>query len=236
MVTKPEYWWRDYLIELISDGDPMAAVEIADGLLDVRKQEDRPMVELFLNRLNGEAFRTKSEAPIDLGWRVYSSAYHQAGLKPSILRDGGFERESRLPVFEWALVGDIDLGSAVVARPDDKGGRALALTAYGGRSGEVARQILKMGGGRYRLSLESGGFGATAPDVEVRIVCNKVEPGRDRVVVRVPRGEATVRSAPAAFAVPAGCDWAWLIVNASSRAPSQESMPWIDSINVERVK
>jgi len=103
----------------------------------------------------------------DLGRQVYTVVLGRtagrtggnASAQP--IADGDFSRQPRFPPYDWSLTSSGDLGAGI----NDRSG-LLEISALGGASGEVARQIVRLDPGRYRLDavseLRSGADSGTA--------------------------------------------------------------------------
>lgn len=218
-------WWLDYMEELAEAGpDPRTTTALSLRLLDPAVPEQRRVVERLLGRL-------ADAGEYDLAWRVYSRAKAGRPDMRALVRNGGFESADGDAPFDWAMTSEADLAALREGRRDGRG-NALSLIAYNGRSGEVARQLLRLAPGNYQLRFEAGGVPADLLDrPRVAIVCAR-EMGRELVTVRpaVPTSQAAV--AGARFVIPRECSWQWITIFLSGSGPAPETNPWIDNISI----
>ena len=168
---------------------------------------------------------------VDLGAAPQAYAlYRQVRVFPegrmSLLRGGDFEVAGLLTPFEWQLTDGADRQGIREARDGAEGQFALSL--YGDRAGEVARQLMILSPGAYRLSGLAGSVSEGAPQPSIAVVCAK-----DAAVltsIALPRGSRTRFAGT--FQVPAGCAAQWLFVSIAGSLDRQVEAPWIDAIDV----
>lgn len=128
----------------------------------------------------------------------------------ALLFDGSFSQAAPSPPFNW------DLTSSTVGLAERRPGGILHVMYYGQEDGALARQLLVLAPGSYRLSMRLLP-GASHPDALNWIVrCNKGDE-----LARVGLGEAAARGV--AFQVPAGCAAQWLELDGSSSDMPQQS-------------
>ena len=150
------------------------------------------------------------------------------------VRDGGFESAGDYPPIDWSLAGDTGLGAEIRS---GTGGHGGALVAYAStdRDGTVARQLLLLAPGAYRLRYSVGReHGASPSRLQWRIACAGA--GADRPVPLDhpidPTWGAGLRDT--GFRVPAGCPAQWLSLDIGSTDP-EGAEAWIDDVAVARV-
>ncbi|MGE3396606.1 MAG: hypothetical protein AB7H79_06860 [Sphingomonas sp.] len=213
-------WGFDFVSYLVRNGQPLEHVTfLTRGMLDADDPTQANLVRRLIARLV-EADR------LDLAWSVYQE--HQPAARAANLRNGGFEAGGTFAPFDWELVDDIGLAAVPQARAGS--GNALVLSASSGRSGQVARQLIRLPPRSYRMQLDAAAVPADpAQRPRISIQCAGAS-ASTLLEVRLPRaGEAPVRVA-ARFAVPAGCRWQWLSVQAVDQGAGGAMEPWIDNV------
>lgn len=126
-----------------------------------------------------------------------------------LLRDGAFREASNASPFAWQLTSSYDFG-ADRAGGNGEAGSGLSIFASRDRGGEVARQLLTLAPGSYRLTTTASGVAAEPGDRPYwMLACarpNTPEIGRlDLAPGRRARAEGR-------FQVPAGCGGQYLIL------------------------
>lgn len=134
-------------------------------------------------------------------WRRFVGA-GETGL----VYDPEFRGEPGPPPFNWELT-----GNAVGAAERGRGG-GLELEYYGRQAGPLARQLLLLRPGRYRLEFQVEG---SATGQGSRIVAQVACRGRDAplLAIRLENLTAASRKVSGDFAVPGGCEAQWLAFN-----------------------
>ncbi len=120
-----------------------------------------------------------------------------AGARPAGLFDPDFRNASALPPFNWQLT------SSSLGLAERRSGR-LQIIFYGQDSGLLARQLLLLAPGRYRLAASAtGGKGSDSLFWHVR--CDGPSPSE--------LGRAPIRQGGVTFEVPGNCPAQWLELN-----------------------
>lgn len=217
-------WWRDFAAHLASEGESGPAIfDLISVLrLDGHDPLERGTLAAAINRIAAKG------SPV-LAFRLYAQ-----GLKrqPAPLRNGDFESDNLLPPIDWALTSEGDF-SATVSRLDDGGGNALFVGAHSHGSGEVARQLLMLPAGNYRLGLRIGNAVADRPDgrPQIRMTCQQ---GAQQILMDqlLPKAPASGIRVTAAVTVPQNCASQMLsiIVNGNSAGGAEDS--WIDDVTI----
>jgi hypothetical protein len=187
------------LIELITDGTNQdliikmaAAGSSGSGLLE-RPHWRRALLESLVERGNVQRAHQL--------WRGFQAGDQERAAN---VFDGQFQGLPGLPPFNWIF----SSGEAGVAEPVQ--GPALEVDYFGRANAELARQLLMLGPGRYRLQFIAEGSTRGEPGSlawEVRCNQNSVE------LARIPLRElsAAPKTLAGEFAVPtAGCAGQWL--------------------------
>ena len=141
-----------------------------------------------------------------------------SGTRLSGLFDGDFRNAAALPPFNWELT------SSSLGLAERRSGR-LQLMFYGQDSGTLARQLLLLSPGRYRLdapSSASDGSGA----LYWLLRCD----GGAGEITRAPVGQGGLN-----FTVPGGCPAQWLELNGRASDFGRESETAIGPLRLARV-
>lgn len=107
------------------------------------------------------------------------------------VNDPEFDRPGALPNFVWTL-GTTD-GIDIIRKADDgQGGHGIGFGVEGDRAGEIARQLLTLSPGRYRLSIigqsnvtdgsQAPTWSVTCADVPLALLHMEMVAGRSRLV------------------------------------------------------
>lgn len=116
--------------------------------------------------------------------------------------DADFRGRPGAPPFNWELSVN-DVGAAERGR---NGG--LELEYFGRKSGQLARQLLMLRPGRYRLAFDvEGSATGQGSRIELRIACRG---GANLATLAFRDVSTTRRRAELDFAVPGGCEGQWL--------------------------
>jgi hypothetical protein len=217
LATRP-LWWSDFTARLIQQNpSPEGTATIVAALkLDPQIAGERTLLSAAMIRLadTGRADLARRLLPV-------------AGR--TLLRNGGFEAIDGLAPFDWRLAQDGDLGAEIGAR-DDGRGNALFLDARSGRGGEVARQLLTLAPGRYRITGTIGDVAATGEAPALFMTCA----GQARPLGRFRTGAAPATGARFAVdvSVPAGCRGQWLVIEATAPLDVSDRRPWLDDLAI----
>lgn len=184
----------DVLAKLATDGgDPDMILNLA------RRQPGRAdgsfaeWQRLLLDRLveNGEERRA-----YDL-WRRFAGADRN-----ELIYDADFRGRPGGPPFNWELSVS-DVGAAERGR-----GGGLEVEFFGRKSGPLARQLLMLRPGAYRLTFEAEGSATgQGSRIELRVACRS---GANLATHAFRDVSTTRRRAELAFTVPGGCEGQWL--------------------------
>lgn len=231
LVGRRPLWWSVFAQRLIMESQspaPMRLILARIGL-DPATQGERELLNLAISRL------------ADLGdypgaYALYAQAKGEAGRRVEPLRDGEFQQDLRLALFDWVLVDDPGLGAIRQPRAGEAEDQALFLVSDQGRSGEVARQMLLLPPGRYRLTMRIGdiqGDELTRPSLTLR--CAGASP-QILSASRLPVTPTAGRSIEQDFTVPAaGCAAQWIAFGINSGLEEQRGRPWLDSLAVRHL-
>ncbi len=167
---------------------------------------------------------------VDLGaipqaYTLYRQVRRFPGSVP-LLRGGDFEAVGQLAPFEWLLTDGEERQGVREARDGAQGRFALSL--YGDSAGEVARQLMILPPGKYRLSGEAGSVSTTAPQPSIAIVCAKDA----AVLANVALPHGTRGTFARTFQVSAQCPAQYVFISIAGSLDRQAEAPWIDSLDV----
>jgi hypothetical protein len=140
-------------------------------------------------------------------WVSVSSARLDRG---ELLFDSGFSQSAPPPPFNW------DLTSSTVGLAERRPGGNLHAMFYGQEDGVLARQLLVLPPGSYRLSMRLFGGSSHPEALSWSLRCDK---GQE--LARTGLDQAAARGW--AFQVPTGCAAQWLELNGSSSDMPQQS-------------
>lgn len=221
MLARRPMWWRDYAVQLVQRNPSSAgtATIVAALRLDPGVAADRELLSTAMTRLadSGRADLAARIAPV--------------GATTGPIRNGGFQTEPALAPFDWRLAADGELGAEVAAR--DGGSDALFLDARGGRGGEVARQLLTLAPGRYRIGGVAGDVAIASEAPGLTLTCS----GDAGPIARLRTGVAPATGArfTAEFTVPQNCVGQWLVLDATSPLDVSDRRPWLDDLTIARI-
>lgn len=217
-------WWRPFAYELAYKGKSLEAVSlITADLFEAAFGDDQVVLRVLLNRYieNGR---------IDLAWKLYQQLAKEGSVSANLLQNGGFEQENRWPPFDWDLVN----GQGLAAHPETREGApgmALNVVSENGRGGSVAKQLLRLGPGKYSLE---GMADNSAARLALVVAC-AAKGSPSLLEAEAPRrgfkGKFRVN-----FSVPDGCDFQWLTLNVESRL--EDDVPpsiWIDDLMIAKL-
>jgi tetratricopeptide (TPR) repeat protein len=226
LLREKPFWWRSFVPELLAGSkSPVAIARLTDNLLDPRDNDERALIRQTLDRLIADGRH-------DLAWKIFENAARRSGTRidRTQLVDGGFEGGGDFPPFGWVLVEEPDLSAARQTRPT--GNTALYLAGRNGRGGEVARQLMLLPAGSYRLSATAGNVAGGASDRPmITVMCAR---GQSELLrIPFPNAPGEGRRFVGAFKIPAtNCNAQW--VRIQLRSTETTDGVWIDSLTLSR--
>jgi hypothetical protein len=152
---------------------------------------------------------------------VWSWAARVGSDASALLFDADFSRPKLPPPFNWALT------SSTVGLAERQPGSRLHVMFYGQEDGVLARQLLVLPAGAYRMSLRLVGDPAQVRAISWSLKCANAQEAAAavRLDVAAARGWA--------FNVPANCPAQWLELSGRSSDLSQESDFAITGLRLE---
>jgi len=171
---------------------------------------------------------------VDLGaipqaYSLYRQVRKYSTLNAPLLRGGDFETAGGLAPFEWQLTDGTDRQG--VREPREGAQGQFALSLYGDSAGEIARQLMVLSPGTYRISGRAGGVSTDAARPTIAVICAK-----DAVVaanIALPAGNRS--GFEGTFKIPANCPAQWMFVSIAGSLDRQSEAPWIDALQVQAV-
>jgi hypothetical protein len=151
-------------------------------------------------------------------WARVSNARLEPG---ALLYDRSFRDGTTPPPFNWSF------SSSTAGLAERQPGGRLHLLFYGQQDGVLARQLLLMPPGTYRLTMQLLGDRARAHALSWNVRCDKAsQPAATTTLDSAARGWI--------FRVPAGCPAQWLEISGSSSDMPQQSDVTIAGLNIVR--
>jgi hypothetical protein len=151
-------------------------------------------------------------------WASFSGVRLDRG---ELLFDSGFSQSAPPPPFNW------DLTSSTVGLAERRPGGTLHAMFYGQEGGALARQLLVLPPGSYRLSMRLLGGSSHPEALSWSLRCDK---GQE--LARTGLDQAAARGW--AFQVPTGCAAQWFELNGSSSDMPQQSDATITRLSLTR--
>lgn len=218
--------WADefaqYVVANSTDFD--WAVRVAWKFFDPGSESDRPYFQTLLSRLT-DAGR------YELAWSVHQRlGSREAGRGGTGVTDG-FELASGLAPFDWTFTQEPDLWAA--PEKDERGRTIFRAAAYNGRSGEVARRLVQLPPGSYRIRVRMGDLPNELQErPELTVSCATNEASAPIARLRNEALDANGSLVEARFALPVGCSFQWIAVRISGLASSQDTDPWLGDLQI----
>jgi hypothetical protein len=226
-------WGMSFFNYMVANGrNPARTAYFARQFLDPSNPDHRELLKTFLTRLG-------QDGQYALAWDVsshFARVTHPGAPAADGVVEGDFESAAAYPPFAWQLAEEGDLWGARQAGPDGGGKHVLAVVAHSGRTGEAARQLVRLRPGSYRLTATAGNVPDDAFErQEIRLRCAGGNGEQAFLSLRPARAGAPARSLEGRFSIPADCPFQWLAVAVAGDGPEPELIPWVDDIVVSRI-
>jgi hypothetical protein len=220
MVSAEDNWRDGFMTYVVGNAeDPRVTARF---FTDAAHRGSRPapaLVQILVGKLL--AARALDEAAGV--YRLVDPRWRRADIAAQL--DGGFDRAADTPPLGWTLNADY----AAKARAPE-GGTALSVRLNSGESPEVARRMLMLPGGRYRVrgayAIESG-QGSAQLRIGLECAPGSTEQGIATVALD-PRGKAFDAVVDA---LDCGTPWLTLTARDVHDAPNL----WLDNLVIERI-
>lgn len=167
-----------------------------------------------------------------LARQLFGRFYPTPGKTGELVNDGSFEGGRKIAPFSWSLVEDPDLWAVIEPSPGH--GNVLKLSASQGHGGEVARQLLQLAPGTYRLAAKTGNVPLESyqrPRLSIRCAEGS---GTTAIDTRPTSPGDGVRTLGGTFSIGPGCAFQWIAVSISGGDTEPTDLPWIDDITISR--
>jgi hypothetical protein len=160
----------------------------------------------------------------DEAYRVWSKMAHVQPPADGTVFDAGFAGSDAPPPFNWSLT------SSTVGLAEGQPGGRLHAIFYGQEDGVLARQLLLLKPGRYRLTMRISGEPARAAALSWTLTCadSKVQ------LVSLPLSDLKKAASGVSFAVPANCAAQSLELTASAPEVAQQADVTISDFSLKR--
>jgi tetratricopeptide (TPR) repeat protein len=226
LATRPD--WRPFFLLRLSE-NPSSARNTVQLLRRLAAERDFPERDTIARLVPFFAEHREFEA----AWQVYQLLEPTGGTGELLLRNGGFARPNPLPPFDWALTDEPEISALQRPLPGVSNRPVLELSADSGHGGRLARQLLRLGPGRYMLQWRSGSVeGFRTARLIWSLSCAGGRPLLNyEFQSSVPRGSVT----SAAFQVPAAdCPAQWLDLNVQTSFEPETGAGWINAVTLAR--
>lgn len=221
-------WWGSFMYSLAQgNGSPRALAVITDRLhLDAHKKAEAELLRIVLTRLVKYGEYASAQA-------IYQEAMRSRPASRSLVQNGDFQNDPLLPPFDWTMIDEPELAALRQVRQGTDHEFSLFLVAKNGRAGEVARQLLMLEPGGYRIAAVVGDVKGEA-DSRPTLSLTCAQGAKDPLVrlhgVDAPSSGVAIRQD---FRIPPhGCPAQWLTLSIGSSFDGKAS-PWVDSIAVQ---
>jgi hypothetical protein len=191
--------FRNALLEHLaaSGANPDLIVRLAQNVPAARRGDDREWQRKLVGRLVergeiGRAYRL---------WRTVSAP--QAPEAKAGVYDPKFASLPGLPPFAW------EFPSAAAGTAEMAKGGGLEVEFYGRESGELARQVLTLPAGSYRIHSEAEGS-AAAEGSSLAWTVRCLSPDQEIARLPVAAAPGAAKRSTGAFTVPANCNAQWI--------------------------
>lgn len=223
-------WWSAFVDALITEGRSPAALAFIVHRLRLRPDDagERERLAHALSTLAGRG-------AIGEAYAIYRDARPEPE-RSALLRNGGFESGDSLGPFDWWLVDESGLAAVRERRDGSSGDFALSLVAGNGRGGEVARQLLVLRPGRYRLTMRAGDIvGDPLARPIVQFACARGQQ-TSLAQIRLPTATSGGSRIAETITVPSsGCEAQLLTISTGSLLEQPPVTPWVDGLALTRM-
>ena len=205
-LARQPMWKGDFLTALVLNGQNARSIAtlLASSRLQLEHLADRALFVQGLQRI------------VQLGDpRLAYATYRSVGgkTKAALLADGDFSTDPVFPPFDWSFN---DAGGIAALREQGDGGKwALRIDLPSGSRGWVARQLVMLEPGRYRLSRTIAVDGSGGSDGQLSMTVRGVEGP-----VLLHEAQAGAGEAGFDMAAPGGCGAAWGVSGGGGRGES----------------
>lgn len=198
LVKKPA-WASTFIREIIAKAKPV------DAAVDLQQRLARAGAPFSAQQDEDLAVRLVAEERFGVAAQLL-----KRHANPSTIVDGGFDFRKPPSVFSWTLQSNYSLGASDDVGISNQADHLLSIFSAPGQGGEVARQLLILQPGRYRISSIANGLTTVPPDQARWLVTCAGRNGRDVATLNLLGGSGS-QAAAGEFGVPeSGCPAQWL--------------------------
>lgn len=216
-------WRGEFLYAAVDKGPDAGNV---GKILAALSNSPRPP-EPLLNRVM--IGRLITESRWDDAWRTYRTVKGRA-FEEGLVRNGSFQAADDMPPFDW-LYGQPDQIPADRASLD--GGEMGLSFRTSGETGDIARQLLLLPPGRYRLSGRGGVTGADSTTLPLwSVSCAEKTDASEYARGPLPATQGELRPFGGEFIIPAGCRAQWLLFRARAGGATEALLT---NVSISRV-
>lgn len=214
-------WWGPMMTALIGEtADPRSAAQIATVVLKPGVADDLALARTAVGRL-------VAVNALDEAHRLYVVMTGNRQSEGRI-KDGGFDREPRLPPLDWAFAEEGGYRSQRGPAPAGSSGNALWIDAEATTRAVVATQILSLTPGSHHFSAL---IGAEEGPADRRLIfvlgCATKASGDQLVELPLPTGGG-VRKVQGNYSITPDCPWQRFSVQVSGA----QANTWVDDIAI----
>lgn len=165
-------------------------------------------------------------------WRI-QRLIRPPGPAERFVRNGQFDILEPASGFDWLFENDDTLGAEPIML--DGAGQGASLQVHGDRPGIVARQLLLLPPGQYRVAAAAGPVDGTAPaSIYWSVAC--ADAGQTQATEGQPATVHGPSTLQLAFHVPAShCTAQWLSIGIRPQGDAGSVSAWIDGVTVQPV-
>jgi tetratricopeptide (TPR) repeat protein len=222
--TRPE-WWYDFTVRWQTQQppvEPLFKVLMAERL-NVSDPRERG---LAINSMRQMVTAGRS----DLAARLHDSIAPRGTPRAGSFVDGNFAGTHDLLPFAWDIANEPGLSGAVERR-GEPARSALTIDIGGDQGGTIARQLVRLAPGRYRLAFRIGEVSAEGVVPSISIVCAGA--GQPLVEQRIAPTPLAVRGIT--FQVGPGCTAQTIQIGGAAGEKDSVPRPWITDMVLRRL-
>ena len=203
---------------------PQTASFLIRNTLDPRRKDEMAVIEALLHRYAATGqFGAASE--------LYEAFGFPRGSYQNLLNDGSFDAKRGFEPFAWDLTEESDLWAIPESNAD--GRVVLTLFAADDREGQLARQLVSVRPGRYRLSAVVGNVPQDAYRRQTLSVTCATGDQAQLVSLKPANPGKRMQTMAATFAAPGGCEFQWVAISLAGQDSEESEVPWIDDVALQ---
>lgn len=221
ILSQRPLWWPQFIGMAVADSKNPVTLDYL--MRSVRLDIGDPTQLRFANAALARLIQAHEYR---LALSFYTSLSRDKAAATGLVRNGDFSSDQALLPFDWWFAADSDL-SARREADAAQSNTILSISASGGRGGEVARQLIVLDPGRYRIQ---GRIANSAPDeLDRPFILFRCDGGADIAKLVLPTAGGAGAPFQFELVVPPQCAAQWLSIRT---APAIDTSAWIDSITI----